>query len=277
MPARAQRLADVAAVGVGQPDVDDERVGRSAVDASTALARRRATASTSKPSSSRPRRARRAARRRPRRPGRGARHSPKYRRRQRSLLAQDRAERQPARAARGERRPRARPRAPRRRAPARKPHGIASWSGGGSNTCRQHRHQHLRQQPAEPRRQQRGRRRAPAPPRSRRTRRSRAAERRAPPSSRARAAARRSRAATNSAIAAAASTIANASSMWLIPVRSTVVIELTVCAVCWRMFLTLVPSGLVAAATRCATAGGSPLGLREHHVRARGRASACSR
>ena len=47
--------------------------------------------------------------------------------------------------------------------------------------------------------------------------------------------------------------------MWLIPVRSTVVIELTVCAVCWSMFLTSVPSGAVAAATREATAGGLPL------------------
>ena len=58
-------------------------------------------------------------------------------------------------------------------------------------------------------------------------------------------------------MAPAASTIANASSMLLIPLRSTVVIELTVCAVCSRMFFTWVPSVCVAAATRRATAGGS--------------------
>ena len=38
-------------------------------------------------------------------------------------------------------------------------------------------------------------------------------------------------------------------------------IELTVCAVCWRMSLTVVPSARVAAATRRATAAGSPLAL----------------
>ncbi len=46
---------------------------------------------------------------------------------------------------------------------------------------------------------------------------------------------------TKSHIAAAASRIANASSSWVIPVRSTVVIELTVCTVCWSMFLTVTP------------------------------------
>ena len=57
--------------------------------------------------------------------------------------------------------------------------------------------------------------------------------------------------------------------MWLIPVRSTVVIELTVWAVCWSMFLTSVPYGAVAAATRAATAGGLAARLGEDDVRAR--------
>src|SRR5438874_4257849 len=61
---------------------------------------------------------------------------------------------------------------------------------------------------------------------------------------------------TNSPIAAAARRTANASSIRLIPARSTVVIELTVCAVCWRMFLTVAPELLVAAATRRETATG---------------------
>ena len=62
---------------------------------------------------------------------------------------------------------------------------------------------------------------------------------------------------TKSHIAAAARTIAKACSRRLIPVRSTVVIELTVCTDCWRMSLTLTPKPLVAALTRAATAAGS--------------------
>ena len=62
--------------------------------------------------------------------------------------------------------------------------------------------------------------------------------------------------ATNSAIAAAARTIANACSMWLMPVRSTVVIELLERALWSVMLSTFVPSELVAAATRRATVGG---------------------
>ena len=64
---------------------------------------------------------------------------------------------------------------------------------------------------------------------------------------------------TNNHIAPAARAIANAFSMSLIPVRSTVVIELTVWTVWSRMFFTTAPSRLVTAATRRDTAGGSPL------------------
>ena len=48
------------------------------------------------------------------------------------------------------------------------------------------------------------------------------------------------------------------------PRTARVVIELTVCAVWSRLFLTIVPSLLVAAATRRATAGGVSPGLGEH-------------
>ncbi len=71
---------------------------------------------------------------------------------------------------------------------------------------------------------------------------------------------------TKSHIAAAARTIAKACSSRLIPVRSTVVIELTVCTACWRMSLTATPKPLVAAATRAATAAGSSRGLGEDDV-----------
>ena len=71
--------------------------------------------------------------------------------------------------------------------------------------------------------------------------------------------------ATNKPIAAAASMIVNTSSIWLMPRRSTVVIELTVCCACWSMFLTIVPSARVAAATR-GRGGGWVGGLDEHDV-----------
>jgi hypothetical protein len=75
--------------------------------------------------------------------------------------------------------------------------------------------------------------------------------------------------ATNSAIAAAASPIVNASSIWLMPRRATVVIELTVCWACWSMLLTIVPSVLVAEAM--ARARGGRVGrLDEDDVRAPG-------
>ena len=67
--------------------------------------------------------------------------------------------------------------------------------------------------------------------------------------------------ATKSAIAAAASASAKPSSIRLMPPRSTVVIELTVCAVCWRMFFTSVPCARVCAATCLEAATGSPLAL----------------
>ena len=59
----------------------------------------------------------------------------------------------------------------------------------------------------------------------------------------------------------------NASSIWLIPRRSTVVIELAVRWVAWVMFLTIVPSAAVALATAPAVAPGLA-GSREHDVRA---------
>ena len=62
--------------------------------------------------------------------------------------------------------------------------------------------------------------------------------------------------ATKRPIAAAARRSANASSILAIPLRSTVVIELTVCAVCCVMSLTIAPDDFTVAATRLPTAEG---------------------
>ena len=86
-------------------------------------------------------------------------------------------------------------------------------------------------------------RRARARPRSRGRRRSAAARRRARPSSRAPGAARRARRRRTAPSPPPRASSAKASSIRLIPLRSTVVIELTVCAVCSRMFFTIAPLG----------------------------------
>src|SRR5436190_11023071 len=132
--------------------------------------------------------------------------------------------------------------------PARKPQGIASASGGGSNTCWSIATSiALRRTPSPS---------ASTRPAARTTAASvhtnaETRDRGAPIAAIVANSLRRSEipSATNRAIAAAARTIAKACSMWLMPVRSTVVIALPVREVWLVMFSTLVPSVLVAAAT----------------------------
>src|SRR5437763_4809952 len=144
--------------------------------------------------------------------------------------------------------------------PPRKAHGAARWSGGGSNTCCNIATSiSASSQPSNA-----ASARAALSTSAVSVQRKAAISRRlAPRAAMVANSCRRSASATatKSAIAAAASASAKPSSIRLMPPRSTVVIEATVCAACWRLLLTNVPWARVWAATRLATATGSPLVL----------------
>ena len=262
--ARPERLADVAAVRVGQPDVDDEASGGA----------RSTLASSSVPVAK----------------ARDLevffREAPDEHAAQLGVVLDDqdlrgigksspaaltahaaslRAAAAASRARRAPSRP-ARPSTAAPASPARKPQGTASASGGGSNTCWS-----IATSISE------------AATRARLRARCRAEHERrlapeegpdlaqgAPSAAIVANSCRRSAiaSATNSAIAPAASTIANASSMWLIPRRSTVVIELTVWAVCCADVLDLRAVGPGRGGDSLRDGGRVAARLREHDVRA---------
>src|SRR5205085_3166649 len=248
--ARPQRLAEVAAVGVGQADVDDEQVRRYGIDAGEQVG-----------------------------PGRdrlrlepllgqtalqhatqlgivlgdqhaGSRHSSRS-------IAPSGIRLIPAAATTAAIAPPATAAAAR---PPRNGQGAARWSGGGSNTCCSIATSiSASSQPSNAASASA----APSTSAVSVQRKAAISLRPAPSAAMVANSCRRSASATatKSAMAAAASARAKLSSIRLMPPRSTVVIELTVCAVCWRMFFTSVPCARVCAATSLEAATGSPLAL----------------